>query len=170
MKLHSTFLVVLASTIMLSCTPKENRIIFDKQANQEILYGYATTEVFENPLFNQWYSSEYNSYTLDSILLDSLKLYTDKVSVKMVIGTWCGDTRREAPRFIKIIDHLKIPANSIEIIGVNRSKMCPEAGIDSGYVEYVPTFIIYRQSEEIGRIVERPNHTLEKDLLNILKQ
>ncbi|MFP4555845.1 MAG: thioredoxin family protein [Bacteroidales bacterium] len=169
MKLHPSLLVVLTFTTLLSCTPENNRIIYDKQANQEILYGYATREVFKKPLFNQWYSNEYDSYPIDSALLDSQKLKTDETSVKMIIGTWCGDTRREAPRFIKIIEYLDIPVNRVEIIGVNRKKLCPEAGIDSGYVKYVPTFIIYRQSEEIGRIIERPNQTLEKDLLEILK-
>jgi hypothetical protein len=37
-------------------------------------------------------------------------------------------------------------------------------------IEYVPTFIFYNNKNvEIGRIVEQPNSTLEKDILQLLR-
>ena len=35
-------------------------------------------------------------------------------------------------------------------------------------IELVPTFIFYRNGEELGRIVETPEDTLEKDLAEIV--
>ena len=37
-------------------------------------------------------------------------------------------------------------------------------------IERVPTFIIYRGEKEIGRIVETPKKSLERDLWNIVKK
>ena len=38
-----------------------------------------------------------------------------------------------------------------------------------GYeIEYVPTFIFYREDKEIGRIIETPILSLEEDMLAIL--
>ncbi|MCU0370461.1 MAG: thioredoxin family protein [Bacteroidales bacterium] len=48
---------------------------------------------------------------------------------------------------------------------VNRDK---EAGLVETInynIQKVPTFIIYRKGREIGRIIETPYTTLEKDLL-----
>lgn len=41
--------------------------------------------------------------------------------------------------------------------------------IDQFIIERVPTFIFYKNESEIGRIIETPVETLEKDILNILK-
>ena len=36
-------------------------------------------------------------------------------------------------------------------------------------IEYVPTIIFYKDGNELGRIVESPEDTLEKDMIKILK-
>lgn len=65
---------------------------------------------------------------------------------------------------------IKFPEESLEIICVDRKKkgFADEAnGID---INFVPTFIFYINGNEIGRIIELPNITLEPDFLKILKQ
>ena len=168
MKPQIIHLILLAS-LLFGCTPKENQIVFDKEADQKILYGSATRAIFKNHLFNQWFTSEYDNYNVDSTSLDYLKLYANGITVKMVIGTWCRDTKREVPRFLKILDYLEIPMEKVDIIGVNRSKLCPEAGIKEGYVDYVPTFFIKQGGETIGSIVEKPKTSLELDFLRIVE-
>jgi len=41
--------------------------------------------------------------------------------------------------------------------------------IDNLDIKRVPTFIIYENGEEIGRIIETPKKSLEKDLEKIVK-
>lgn len=145
-----------------------NRIVFDEAANQQIVYGFATIEVFSNPLFNDWYFNEYEDYTPNREILDSLKSQLYCYTIQIVMGTWCGDSRREVPRFIKLLNAMDFPIEQLTIIGVNREKCCPEAGVNEGYVDYVPTFIIYRDDREVGRIIEHPINSLEEDLFSIL--
>ncbi len=86
------------------------------------------------------------------------------------MGTWCSDSRREVPRFYKILDELNYPEEKVELINVDRNKVGIENSVDSLNIELVPTFIIYSKGEEIGRIIETPKESLEKDLAKILNK
>jgi len=91
-------------------------------------------------------------------------------AVVVVLGTWCHDSQREVPRFLKIRDELERFGVSLPVrfIAVDREKKEPAdllAGLD---VEMVATFIYYRDGQEIGRIVETPDGPLEDHLLRVI--
>lgn len=138
-------------------------------ANQNILYGRGTVDVFQSEQFSQWYTTEYEQYNVQTEVLASAKPDLKGITIKFVLATWCKDSKREVPRFIKILNTLEFPLEKMEIIGVDRKKVCPEAGVEAGFVDYVPTFFVYRNGIEIGRIVEHPTESLESDLLKILQ-
>ena len=66
----------------------------------------------------------------------------------------------------------QLPANavSLEIIGTDRDKLAGDTDISSLNIEFVPTFIFYESDTELGRIVETPSETMEKDILQILNK
>jgi len=92
----------------------------------------------------------------------------DKVEV--YLGTWCDDSQREVPKFLKMLDVLKsgyqieLPAS---YVAVNRGKNEPRELLQGKSLEKVATFIVFRKGAEIGRVVETPNGLLEDDLLQI---
>ena len=88
----------------------------------------------------------------------------------MVLGTWCSDSRREVPRFMKIIESLDYKIDRIRFIGVNSYKEAPVHNFDSLNIERVPTFIFYNNKIELGRIIEYPESSLERDMLGILSK
>ncbi len=147
---------------------QQNKIVFDENAQQEILYGLGTVDVFKEEPFEGWFSSGFNEYLLNENSIKQIGILVEEVSIRIVLGTWCSDSRREVPRFFKILNAIHFPSERLEIIGVNRKKVAPEVGIMEGYVDYVPTFIIFLNDIEIGRIIEKPSKTLEEDLLEIL--
>ncbi len=51
---------------------------------------------------------------------------------------------------------------------MNREKVGLADEVDGMEIHFVPTFIFYRNDEEIGRIVEMPYESLEKDMLEIV--
>ena len=57
----------------------------------------------------------------------------------------------------------------LEFIGVDRLKKTHDYSIKELKIKRVPTFIFYKEGKEIGRIIESPNETLEKDFLKIVK-
>ena len=84
------------------------------------------------------------------------------------MGTWCSDSRREVPRFFKILDKLNYDQKNVTLICVDRKKAAQTGNVDKLKIELVPTLIFYKDNAEIGRIVESPKETLEKDLMKIV--
>ncbi len=120
--------------------------------------------------FHSWYVREHDSYQPDPKILASIdSLGLGKLKIKIIFGTWCGDTRRELPRFLKLMESLNYQ-RKIEMWAVDRNKQAPGISIADLDIQRVPTFIFYRKGKEIGRIVESPSLSLEKDLLKILQQ
>ncbi len=99
-----------------------------------------------------------------AIIRDNLK----DVEVFAVVATWCPDTRRDLPRFFKIADQARLPMKKVRLLAVDRSKKDPGGQTVKWGVTRVPTFIFLRKGKEIGRVVERPATTLEKDMAGIV--
>jgi thiol-disulfide isomerase/thioredoxin len=90
--------------------------------------------------------------------------------VTVFLGTWCGDSRREVPRLWRALDENggAVPFQ-IRYIGVDREKQQPAELVAGSGVHYVPTFIVSRGGQEVGRIVESSPRGIERDLLALLK-
>ena len=118
-----------------------------------------------------WFTEEYDSYEVNNKALNSCfqgkKL--ENYYITIVMGTWCPDSRREVPRFYKILDNLVFPPINVRLIFVDMNKKEPSGSLKNMKISYVPTFIIRdRKDQELGRIVEAPKKSLEKDLCDIL--
>ena len=59
-------------------------------------------------------------------------------------------------------------AENLKMICVDRDKKAEGTEVGDLNIEFVPTFIIYKNDEEVGRIIEEPKVTLEEDLKQIL--
>lgn len=85
--------------------------------------------------------------------------------VEIVAASWCGDCRRQVPRFAKVAEQL--PGWSIDLLGDD-----PATRERLG-IKRIPTFIVRhaKGGEELGRIIETPSgESLEADLLAIAQQ
>ena len=107
----------------------------------------------------------------DSEVINKLTgISKDGLSITIVLGTWCPDSRREVPRFMKILDIWNFPVADITFIGVDEMKKSPIGDFDKLDIQRVPTFILYRKNIEAGRIIENPVTSLEQDIGNILSK
>ena len=133
------------------------------------LLGYFNLERLYQPPYSEWYFSGFDNYQPEQAYIDKLKtMDKDNLTIKIVLGTWCPDSRREVPRFMRIMDLIGFPRNKIEFIGVDNVKISPIENYDALGIERVPTFIFYMNKVETGRIIETPKTSLEQDMLNIL--
>ncbi len=81
-------------------------------------------------------------------------------------GSWCSDSWREIPAFLKVADGAGI--DSIRFYGLDRSKKSPEGFEKPFHITLVPTIILLREGKEVGRIEERPTGSIEDDMLFLL--
>jgi thiol-disulfide isomerase/thioredoxin len=133
------------------------------------LLGYFTRQMMTSPPHSEWFQKGYDNYKFNE---DAVKKLTEipikGLTIKIVMGSWCPDSRREVPRFMKILDYLKFPAENIIFIGVNDSKIAPVGEYSKLNIKRVPTFIFYKNNIEAGRIIENPATSLEQDMVDIL--
>jgi thiol-disulfide isomerase/thioredoxin len=148
-----------------------NQLIIERSDSTFIAYGYFDRNLFATPPLNDWFKVEYDNYKPDKKTIKTLlRKVPDDVSIIIVMGSWCPDSRREVPRFYKICDLIGIKPDAIIGIAVDRAKTTNDMHMGHLQIEKVPTFIFYRNDKEIGRIIETPTQLLEKDLLEILRK
>jgi dipeptidyl aminopeptidase/acylaminoacyl peptidase len=145
-----------------------------------VFLGEMKRDNFEEHL-NDWFG-EYFDYAPDEATLEELIALIHDVEITCVLGTWCSDSQREVPRLWKILDEVEFPAAELTMLAVGSSRfrrdmpIAPEVfdwSIDSKSfydVTRVATIIISKDGKELGRIIETPKNTLEKDLLEIMKK
>lgn len=146
----------------------KNKLITDERSGKPMLLGICDRAALLDSNFAWWYESEYLNYECNISAVDSIKQKLDGLSVLIVMGTWCSDSRREVPRFLRILDELNFSNELLTINYVDRKKESPEGDFSSLDIKFVPTFIFYKGGKEIGRIIETPQITLESDFKNIL--
>ncbi len=135
------------------------------------LLGYFSADRLRRQPHSEWYLKGFDDYHPDSTIVKKLtEQSTNNLSVKIVMGTWCPDSRREVPRFMHILNIWKFPSDKVTFIGVDNAKLSPVAEYPDLDIQRVPTFIFYYNNFEIGRIVENPVTSLEQDIMNILKK
>ena len=139
-------------------------------AQSEPLVGVGKIDdVFGTP-HQDWYEPAYASVKIDEATIKSFpQIDAQDLTIKVVMGTWCSDSKTHVPHFFRILDYWHVKPHT-EVYFVDRSKKLKAKGYKKMNIEYVPTFIFYNNKNvEIGRIVEQPNSTLEKDILQLLR-
>ena len=133
------------------------------------LLGYFNREQISRVPHNEWYQKGYDEYQFNTEAVNKLtEISKENLLIKIVMGTWCPDSRREVPRFLRILDLWKFPMENVTFIGVDNSKLSPVGEYEKLDIQRVPTFIFYKNNIEAGRIIEVPVTSLEQDMINIL--
>lgn len=160
--------VLLLILVSISFAQEKNMLTVDEKSGKPMLLGICDRTAFADTSFAWWFNSEFDNYTVDSVALKNVPDKLKDVKITIVMGTWCSDSRREVPRFLKILDYLSYDQKDLTIICVDRMKTTPTGEVEKLDIKFVPTLIFYKNDVEIGRIVEAPKETLEKDLLKIV--
>lgn len=157
------------STGKILLAQESNKIGKDVKTGNDILIGAVTREGLIN--IGTWFTEEYDLYKPDSASIDFLIQNRESLpNLFVVLGTWCGDSKEHVPHFYKIMDLIGYPASKVFMVSVDRDKKAEEFCLADFEITLVPTFIFTSSGEEIGRIIETPLESLEKDLVNIIKQ
>jgi thiol-disulfide isomerase/thioredoxin len=159
-------LLMIISTVIYA--QEKNKFVTDEKSGKPMLIGLCDRTAFADSNFSWWFNSEYDNYTPDSAEVLKLSKVINDVKITIVMGTWCSDSKREVPRFFKILDKAGYNLQYLTLICVDRKKTAPTGEVDKLDIKLVPTIIFIKDDKEIGRIVETPKETLEKDLALIV--
>ena len=73
-----------------------------RDASTWILGHFPLARLF-NPPHSSWYVTGFSQYQPDQAFMEELqKADISDLTITIVLGTWCPDSRREVPRFMKM--------------------------------------------------------------------
>lgn len=156
------------STEMISENNKEKINDTVPYEDSVMLLGKANRKGLQMDAFKSWFDPGYQDYSVDSETLGKLKPLLKDVTITVFMGTWCEDSQRETPHLYKILDDAKFDESKLTLITVSDEKTTPQGFEKGKNITNVPTIIFYKNDKELGRIVEYPIVSLEKDMFAIL--
>ena len=133
----------------------------------ELLGPLSKEEVLEN--FPDW-QVEVASYVPNLEVVEKLQSIPSEIKIEIFLGTWCPDTKRNVSAYFKIMDMVDNSLFMTTYIGVPRDNDSRKPFIEGKNIIKVPTFIVFIDNQEKGRIIENPVKSLEEDLLDIINK
>ena len=141
--------------------------LMHSQNDSVIVTGKYNPILLESDWFKNWNKDSENYHPDERTMIELQKKDSSEYSFTVYLGTWCEDSQKHVPAFIHIARKLNW---DFTLVGVNREKECPfdKKECKNWDIEFVPTIIIFRENNEIGRIIESPQNSIEQDLLKIM--
>ncbi|SDQ05017.1 thioredoxin family protein [Flagellimonas zhangzhouensis] len=169
--MKNVFTALLMLCIVATSAQEINTEIITEDGRQ-MLVGQINLEGFQTEPYRNWFQNGQNNYGVDQTIVELFKEQLQSYHIKLFLGTWCGDSKRESPRFIKILEAADFPMAQLEIVALDyrkghykKSPTGEEKGLN---IIKVPTIIFFKDGKEVNRIVERPLESLEEDMAQIL--
>ena len=158
----------MVSNLFTSCSTTMNQAGFNRQSKTKMLVGLSNRIGLEQDPFAVWFNKEYAAYAINKEAIQVIKNDSENLSIMLFMGSWCGDSRREVPRIYRILEAVSFDKSRLTLINLDRTKSSPKGKEERLNIHHVPTLILYRNGIEIGRIIESPIKSLEKDIAAIL--
>lgn len=165
--------IILMLGLVLSNTITSQEVQYFKNTRgQKHLCGLVSLEVLEkDSVSKKWFNKNYTNFHL----LDKKRSWVknlENIEVDIYMGTWCGDTKKLVPQFVKIWDKLGLNRKQLKFIalysgGTGKYKQSPNREEKGKGIIKVPTFVFKKGDKEIARIVEKPVNNVETDIAQI---
>lgn len=175
MKINSVYsflcltILVGSSHCLMAQTVDANSKTAEKPA---MLLGPSSPKLLEQEPFAKWFIPNFDKYQVDSSLIPAIKKAFKGKRMEFFVGTWCGESRADMPGVLKILQAAQVDSAQFKLIFLNNSgtmnRQSPGHEESGKKIVRVPTYIFYKGKKEIGRIIDAPVESFEKDLLKIL--
>ncbi len=141
-----------------------NKVVFDERAQKEVIKGYCNAEGLKTTVWTEIFEGIFNAYQPDMDVIMKLIPMLKDVEIVVTLGTWCGDSKEHVPAFLKILSLSDYDFSGLTLIGLDSNFDSGDSGVRPYETEKVPTFIFFLEGEEMGRIIETPEGTLENHM------
>ena len=168
--------LLLAACLFLSSTAMAQQVYvsdYDKvqdPKNEWTIYkGQFGFEDLQKERTFDWFSRGASGYKPDTTAVKYLKARMAPYEMVVLMGTWCDDSHTQIPRLYKTLTAASFPMSRVTMYGVDRGKQAKNVEHKIYSLDKVPTIILYRNHQEVGRIVESPKKSIEADLAAMIK-
>ena len=126
----------------------------------------------KNTLINDkafgWFRAGYDKYQPDVKSIKVISLQAGSLRIEVFGGTWCSDTHDLLPGFYKVMDAAGVKDTQISLHLVDREKKTNDGYADKYQIINVPTFVVFKDNKQIGKIVESAKVSIEADIAAML--
>jgi thiol-disulfide isomerase/thioredoxin len=130
------------------------------------LVGLVSREMIENQ--REDWKEAIAQATVDEKAAKALAEVEPGARVTIYFGAWCEDCRRELPRFFKALDAAGEVPFTYELVGVDKYFQADEVSQVPLDLPAIPTFVVDRDGQVVGSVVEKAPNGIEQDLLSLL--
>ncbi|WP_347373212.1 thioredoxin family protein [Aequorivita sp. Q41] len=150
---------------------------FNNESIQEgkspMLLGKINKQALSENTYSEWFLTNYKAYQPDKEKISEIEKLLPQYTITAFFGSWCGDSKKELPVFYKVLDEANFPLERLTVVAVdsdrNFYKQSPGGEQEGLNIHRVPTFIFYKNGQEVNRIVEHPVTTFEDDIVQIIQ-
>lgn len=117
-----------------------------------------------------WFKNNYEKAKVSEENIAILKDRLNDIRFVVFLGTWCSDTHALLPSFIKLLDKIEYPNEKLQLYGVDRNKETKGIEHRLYHIEKVPTIILMRDNNEVGRITEYVEKNIQTTLMQLIEK
>jgi hypothetical protein len=165
--LLTTLLLLMTSTLF-----AQNLIDFDRIVEKDksiIMKGSFSIKHLKEANY-AWFKKNYDATKFSNEQIDELRGRFNDFQIVVFLGTWCSDSHKLIPSFIKLIENIEYPTEKLQIYGVDRNKETKGIEHRLYHIERVPTIILMRNNIEVGRITETVEKNIQYELRQLLEK
>jgi thiol-disulfide isomerase/thioredoxin len=106
----------------------------------------------------------------DAASVAFLRSVRDSVEIAAFFGTWCPTCADEIPRLMKTLESADNKWIKVRYFAVSQDLKQPQAEMSRYGISATPSLVVFYKGREVGRIIEHPETTVEKDIAAILNR
>jgi len=129
----------------------------DAEGNK-VVKGFLSRQELATDTAFAWFNKNQKDYTPDQKALQAIRAHKDSINVIAFGGTWCHDTQFILPKFFALADAAGLSPDRITLIGVDHNKKSIQHLSEAFHITNVPTLIVMKNGQEIGRVIEYGRH------------
>lgn len=166
------YIIIILVTVLSNIIIAQEAQYFKNSREQMHLCGAVSLETLQrDSISKKWFEKNYTDFEL-SDKEHSWAKNLKNVEVDIYMATWCGDTKRLVPAFVKLWDKLGLDRNQLNFIALysgdmGKYKQSPDREEKGKGIFKVPTLIFKKNGKEVSRIIEKPVNDLETDITQI---
>lgn len=131
-----------------------------------LLGEVSATKVLSLPAFYQ----QFESSSISQQDIEGLSAIDKNLTLRLLFGSWCHDSEREVPKIIKLVEAAANPNLVLMLTAISSDKLQPESAVARYNLKYTPTLVVIRDGQELGRIIEMPEHSWAADIVALAQQ
>jgi hypothetical protein len=163
-------LVMVLCTIFTYSYSQDINFYKNAKGDSHICGEFSLDYLERDSTYSRWFLKNYSEFKLPNKRI-KLKSKLKNTSVDIYLGTWCGDSKKWVPQFVKLWDELGLKRSQLRFIGLynddERYKTSPGGEEKGQQIHRVPAFIFKSENIEYARIVESPKNDLITDVAQI---